>query len=92
MVFNKMPAMTIKGLGARFRAGASLTCGWVDAGSDVKMAESVGVGQAALLVVVVSTLKVRQAAGPGELRYVLIGGVLRFVKIPLSRKTRRNYY
>lgn len=42
------------------------TCGWVDAGSNVKVAESIGMGHviAALLVVTVSTLKVRQAAGP----------------------------
>lgn len=42
----------------------SLTCSRVDAGSDVEVAERVGVGHAAAapLVVVVSALVVRQAA------------------------------
>lgn len=54
----------------------SLTCGWVDAGSNVEVAESVGMGHvaAALLVVVVSTLMVRQATSQGRLGHIPIEG------------------
>lgn len=63
-----------------------LTCGRVDAGSNVKVAESVGMGHeaAALLVVVVSILMVRQAASQRGLGHITIeGGVQRFWDIQL---------
>lgn len=54
----------------------SLTCGRVDAGSNVEVAKSVGMGQiaVALLVVVVLALMVRQAASQRELGYIPIKG------------------
>lgn len=54
----------------------SLTCGRVDAGSNVEVAKSIGMGQAAaaLLVVVVLALMVRQAAGQRGLRHIPIKG------------------
>lgn len=68
----------------------SLTCGRVDAGSNVEVAESVSMGHgtaAALLVVVVSALIVRQAASQRRLGHVPIqGGVQRFLKIQLQGK------
>lgn len=64
-----------------------LTGGWVDACSNVEVAESIGMGPvgAALLVAVVAmTLVVRQAASQRGLRNVPIQGeVPRFLKIKL---------
>lgn len=53
-----------------------LTCGRVDAGSNVEVAESIGMGHvtADLLVVVVSTLMVGQAASQRGLWYIPIKG------------------
>lgn len=62
----------------------SLTCGWVDARSDVEVAKSVGMGHvaAALLVVVVAALMVRQAASQRQLRCIPIKGAVQgFLKI-----------
>lgn len=67
----------------------SLTCGRVDAGSDVEVAESVGVGHvvAVPLVVTVSALMVRQAGGQRWDGHVPIeGGMPRFLKIQLQEK------
>lgn len=54
----------------------SLTCGRVDAGSNVEVAKSVGMGQIAVafLVVVVLALMVRQAASQRELGHIPIKG------------------
>lgn len=54
----------------------SLTCGRVDAGSNVEVAESVGMGHVAadLLVVVVSALMVGQAASQRGLWHIPIKG------------------
>lgn len=64
----------------------SVTCGRVDAGSDVEVAESVGMGHASatFLVVTVSALMVRQAASQRGLGYIPIkGGVPGFLEIEL---------
>lgn len=63
-----------------------LTCGWVDAGSDVEVTKSVSVGNffATFLVTVVSVLMVRQAAGQRGLEHIPVNGGLQcFLEVAL---------
>lgn len=66
------------------------TCGGVDAGSDVEVAESVGMRHAAAapLVAVVPALIVRQTTSHGGLQDVPVKGAMQgFLKVQLEGKT-----
>lgn len=66
-----------------------LTCGWVDAGSDVEVTKSVSVGNfvATFPVTVVSVLMVRQAAGQRGLQHIPVNGGLQcFLEVALKGK------
>lgn len=80
MQFNEIPRLVQHHI---------LTCGWVDAGSDVEVTKSVSVGNfvATFPVTVMSVLMVRQAPAQRGLEHIPVNGGLQcFLEVALQGK------